>query len=1191
MSNLKLTPAQQDAVKARSGNVLVSAAAGSGKTAVLVQRIIDAVTDKDNPVSIDRMLVVTFTRAATLEMRSRIDNAINELLKNDPYNKYLLSQKHLLYSAKISTIDSFCTEFVRRYFYKLDIQRDFSIPDSGEENILINKAIDNTLEFYYKQKDSDYLNLVSAVCSHRNDDNLKKYILQIYKFLTAFPFPENRMEEMLELYKPDMDFSDTPYYSYIMDYARECLFYCLELNSTCYKYLDLDDFLPPDKIEKIRETLQDDFTTLNSLNADVMSGDWNGIIDRLSAFKLKNFPQIRGANDDVYKELIKNTRNACKDEVNALKAIFIADIDEIKSETENLYPLIKSLLDCVKRFITEFDALKTDKNLLTYSDIEHLAVKLLCEIKDGEVIFTDIAREISEEFDLIMVDEFQDINDTQDLIFKAVSNNRDDLFVVGDVKQSIYGFRQAKPDIFIDYKNSYKLYDRDNPSYPAKIILDRNFRSRLGVIEACNFVFSTLMSREMGGIEYDEEERLVCGAAYPESDSPNMELMLIDTSGINKEEEESKSEFEAARIAEKIIDLVYNDKMQVKDDEGTRDLQYGDIAILLRSARGDTRRAVTFANTLREYGIPVISSEKNNFFEENEIKVMLNLLRVIDNPVQDIPILSVLMSPLFGFTADEMAEIRVNNRHMPLYNAVKRSSEHNEKCREFIEFITKMRTLAVTTSVDRLIGIILRTTGFDAIVTAVNNMPPRNLYLLREYARKYAGSGYKTLTAFINFIDRMRENGTIINSGDEPGMDNLNAVRIMSIHASKGLEFPVCFVSSTSTKFNLQDTSSDLVLHNLGGVGIRYLDNLIKYDTIQRKAISMMMTDTQLSEEMRILYVALTRARERLIITSAQQNPESYISRLESRITSYPISPYVIKHSISFSDWLFTAALVNPSCSSLRSNLEPDYTNYDENYRPWVISVVGLPTEDNEYEADNGEVTHSPAWHSPDPEFMRRFRERLSFKYKNKPLITLPQKVSASELSHRDNKIFNRLLLKPEFLKDKKPAGAQKGTAFHTFMEHCDLIEARKNPKAEAQRLSDVGFLTEAQISLLDFNVLGEFLDSALISRVINSDEYFREYTFTVRINASDYNPDIEDDFKDSKIIMQGAVDLVFIENSEAVIVDYKTDRVKDITKLASMYQRQVELYKTALEETMGLVVKEVIIYSVYLNKEIKIGL
>ncbi|MBR2108969.1 MAG: helicase-exonuclease AddAB subunit AddA [Ruminococcus sp.] len=1190
MSKIKLTPAQQDAVEARSGNVLVSAAAGSGKTAVLVQRIINAITDKDNPVSIDRMLVVTFTRAATLEMRARIEEAIDGLLKGDPYNKYLLTQKHLLYSARISTIDSFCTEFVRRYFYKLGIQRDFSIPEEGEHNILVNSAIENTLEYFYQQNDESFLELVSAVCTHRGDDNLKKYILRIYYFLTAFPFPEDYLDEILCYYETGKDgFKSSVYFDYLLNYAQDCLLYCLELVDIALGYLDNERFLEADKTEKIRDVLLGDFKTLDNINAEIMSKNWDGVYDCLNNLKFKRFPQIKNEENN-YINTIKSIRDTYKDEIKRLSSVFISDISEINSETDKIYPIIKALFACVKRFIIEYDTLKADKNFLTYSDIEHLTVKLLCQKNGDDLVFTDISSEISEEFDLIMVDEFQDINDTQNLIFKAISNRRDNLFVVGDVKQSIYGFRQAKPEIFIDYKDSYTRYDRDNPIYPAKIILDKNFRSRLGVIEACNFVFSTLMSSELGGIEYNDEEKLSCAATYPENCSPNMELMLIDTKGINKEEDEKKEAFEAARIAEKIQKLVLEDKIQVTDKNGTRDIEYGDISILLRSAKGDTRRAVTFSNTLAKYMIPVISDEKNNFFEENEIKVILNLLRVIDNPVQDIPLLSVLMSPIFGFTSDEMAEIRSSDRRVPLYLAVREYCEQSEKCRDFIAFISKMRSLAATISFERLINIILSETGFDSVYSALNNKPSKNLFLLREYAAKYAGSGYKTLTAFINFVDKMKENGTIINSGDEPGLDNLNAVRIMSVHASKGLEFPVCILASTSTQFNLQDTSSDLVIDSRGGIGLRYVDDLIKYETVQRKAVSLMMTDSQLSEEIRVLYVALTRARERLIITSTQQNPESYIAKLESKIPSYPISPYILKRFNSFSDWLFTAALANPSCKDLRTYLKPDYTNYSEDYRPWSVSVVGVPSE-SETTADLELPQKNTTDAKPNPEFIRKFRERLSFEYKNKPLITLPQKVSASELSHKDNRIFNKLLRAPEFLEDKKSDGAQKGTAFHAFMEHCDFAKAKSNPRLEAERLVKKGFLLAEYFDLLDFNSITEFLNSGLITRVLSSDEYFREYTFTVKINASDYDENISDEFKDHKIIMQGAVDLAFIEKGEVVIVDYKTDRVKDTEKLGAMYHKQVELYKTALEETMNLNVKEVIIYSVYNNKSIKIGL
>ncbi len=1186
MSKVNWTPAQRDAIDARDGDVLVSAAAGSGKTAVLVERIIEAVTDPVNPVSIDRMLIVTFTRAATFEMRTRIEKAIDKLLKNDPFNKYLISQKQLLYSAKILTIDGFCSDFIKQYFYKLDIRRDFRVPDDGEIAILREKALNSALEFFYQQNDKSFLDLVSAVCSVKDDNNLKDEILSIYNYLRAFPFPDDWMSEKLSLYDTaKTPFTKTPYYSYIMNYAKECLLYCLELCDTSFKYLGQDTFLDEKAIGKIRDMLEDDFATLNKLNAHIMNGDWDKVCGFVSSVKFKTFPRITGANDDEYKLLIASNRDSYKAEVKKLGALFSDSLDDLNALSDRLYPLVKALFDCVKRFELEYNALKTDKNLLEFSDIEHLAIELLCENRDGEIIYTDISEEISSCFDLIMVDEFQDINDAQNLLFKALSRDKGNLFVVGDVKQSIYGFRQAKPEIFIDYKNRYKLFDRNNPAYPAKIILDRNFRSREGITDACNFVFSSLMSPEIGGLDYNDEEKLVCGADYPNNSAPNMELLLIDGGDVNKEEEETNTQLEAQLVAEKILKMMYEEKTLIKDENSERKLEYRDIAILLRSAKGDTRRAATFSNVLRQYGIPAVSELKSNFFEENEIKVMLNCLRIIDNPVLDIPLLSVMMSPMFGFTADEMSLIRSKYRRMPIYNAVKLYSKEDEKARDFIEFIDKMRSLAVTVTVDKLIDIVAHSCGYISIVKAISKASARNLYLLRSYARDYSENGYKTLTAFINYIDRMIERGTVLNASDNSSKE-LNAVTVMSIHASKGLEFPVCFISSTGTKFNFRDTSNDLTLDSVGGVGLRYRENLVKYDTLHRKAVSMMLKDSQMSEEMRILYVALTRAKERLIITSVQNNPDEYLSKLANKITSYPPAPFVVKSASSFSDWLFTCALFNSNCNAAKAlglNTEAN----DGTALPWVLSSVSRPEfSDGETPVANPEELEIER-NIPDG-FMEKFRQRLAFKYKNKPLSSLPQKVSASELSHKDNKIFNKVLRRPSFLDAESASGAESGTAFHTFMERCDLRGARKDVTAEADRLAADGYLTERMRSLLDLEKLGAFLNSELIDRVLRSERYYREFTFTVKIKAADYNPEIAPEFSDRELIMQGAVDLAFVENGELVIVDYKTDRVKEAEKLREMYRKQVELYKQALEETLGLSVKETIIYSVHLNKSIK---
>ncbi|MCH5298182.1 MAG: helicase-exonuclease AddAB subunit AddA [Ruminococcus sp.] len=1189
MADVQWTPAQQDAIDARDGSVLVSAAAGSGKTAVLVERIIQAITSKENPISIDRMLIVTFTRAASNEMRSRIERALNELLKSDPYNSEILKQKQLLYNAKISTIDSFCTTFVRQYFYKLDIQSDFRSADDGELKILTEKALDNTLEFFYQQNDKDFISLVNAICSLKSDEKLREFITDTHGFLTSIPFADSRLEEMLDFY--NIPFEETPYCKYIMRYASECINYCKELANSTFIYLDRDDFLKPEYIEKIRTVLKDDLNFLSIISENIENADWDMVKEAVSN-KFTNFPRIKGSSDDPYKNTIMEIRDAYKKEVGSLSDLFFIDRAEIGAQTEKLYPIVNAFVNCVLRFREEFTALKNAKNILDFSDIEMLMVKLLCRKTDSGIELTDISEEISEQFDCVMVDEFQDINEVQDLIFRAICRDRENLFMVGDVKQSIYAFRQAKPDIFISYKNTYEQYDRNLNNYPAKIILDRNFRSRKGVTEACNFVFSTLMSAQVGGVDYSDGEELVYGAEYPDENRPAMELMMVNTSNLDKEHNEDALWREATAVAEKIHKMINVDKVHISDKNGQRPLTAGDIAILIRSPKSSSR-AVTFVNALNERGILATSEDKKSFFDLSEIKVMLNMLRVIDNPLQDIPVLSVLMSPMFGFTADDMAEIRTHYRNKSIYLAVKAFADESAKCKAFIDFVDKMRTLSVTTTVDKLIGIIMQTLGYDAVIMAIRNAQAKNLHLLQKYARDFATNGYITLSSFINYIDRLQARGGVLKSGDDSG-ENLNAVKVMSIHASKGLEFPVCFVCCTSTKFNTDDVNQDIVIDAENGIGFRIKENLLKYDTVQRKAISLMMKDSFISEEMRILYVAMTRAKERLIITSTSDNPDRTVASIETKLTSYLISPFVVRNFNSFSEWIIACCLAHPSCDELRTNISADMSKYpDGNFIPWTVTTVGekYVSEDNEQEADtvSAESSLKTAVIPLNEKFVQDFNERINYTYPNAPLTKLPQKVSASELAHKDNRIFNKILRKPQFLSDDKKSGAEKGTAFHAFMERCEINNALSDSRKEAERLSKSGFLTETQLEMLDYAKLDNFLKSKLIKRVLNAEEYHREYRFTVKINSSDFDSDIPAEFAENKIIMQGAVDLAFVEDGEVVIVDYKTDRVRDAYKLSEMYSKQVELYKQALEETMERRVKEVIIYSVYLGEQIKI--
>lgn len=1184
MSSVKWTDSQRDAISARGGSVLVSAAAGSGKTAVLVQRVIDTITDKTNPTSIDRMLIVTFTRAAREEMLTRVEKAINNLLKDDPRNQYLLHQKQLLYSAKITTIDGFCTDFVRQYFYKLDIQQDFRIADEKEVKLLISKALDNTLERYYNSNSQDFLNLVSSVCNYRSDDRLRENIEKLYKFLVTIPFMDSWLDSKAEIYNvKTTPVKTAPYIMSIFDYAKECLKYCFVLSSHATGLLcDCAESFGK-HYQKFEDCLVDDNKIICKLIQSVKNKDWDSLFCDLSNINWSRFPGVK--NMPLEKDTIKAYRDNYKAEITSLSKLVTSNLENIEEETKKLYPIIKTFFDCVKSFYQEFETLKAEQNLADFADIENWMIKLLCKETDNGIEYTDLAYEIANEFDYIMVDEFQDINSVQDLIFRAISKDESNLFMVGDVKQSIYGFRQANPEIFTSYKNRYPLYNSEADNYPAKIILDKNFRSRNTVLNACNFVFANLMSTEVGGIEYNQEEVLNCGATYPDTKNADFELMLFTTPKSDNEDDETKVELEAKSVAKKIMHLIYEEKFIVTDKDGSqRPVQFSDIAILLRTAKGKGNKAAVYVNVLEQCGIPATASEKTSIFDAQEIKVLVNLLKVIDNPLNDIPLLSVLMSPIGGFTADDIALIRSKDRYIPLYKSLLNNKD-NPKFNNFLDLLTKLRYVSVTNTVDKLISIILQMTGYDSIVMAMTQKPAKNIYLFREYARTYGENGYRNLSSFVRFIDKLQENDMTLNASDN-AEDIVNAVQVMSIHSSKGLEFPVCFICDTSTAFNTKDISESVVIHPTEGVGIKYKDEFLKYDTVQRKSVGLTLKDSMISEELRILYVAMTRAKEKLIVTVGHQDPYAYIAKVESKLTSSKLSSFVVKSFNSFSDWLVACALIHPSGREWRdecgSSLSPRRT---ADLLPWKLSVDFDYGVDEIQETPEESTTPKPV--EADTEFLSKFKSNINFNYKNQHLITLPQKVAASELAHKDSAVFNKVLRKPQFESSSKVTGTDVGTAFHSFVQHCDFELAKSDVVGEIKRLTDSGFITLQQSTLLDVDKISDFLNSSLLSRVIKSDQYFREYRFMVKISAKDYDNSLDEA---NKILMQGAVDLAFVEDNELVLVDYKTDRVKDINSLKEIYSKQLELYKFAMEQSTDKIVKEMYIYSVHLNEYISIS-
>lgn len=1168
------TPSQLEAITAQGGSVLVSAAAGSGKTTVLIERIIRMITRKENPVDVDRLLIVTFTRAAATEMKDRLSKAINKLLENDPYNPQLLRQRQLMYNSSICTIDSFCGAIVREYFHILGVQKDFRLADGNETDVISSEALETVLEDFYRDNTEEFTALVDAFANKNGDDNLRKAILKIADFLSTQPFGEKWLDDMLANYRPDIPVEESLFGKILIKYARSMVDHSLLLTENSIKLLDED--------EKLRDAnlhlILDDKIYFEKLLERFEEGSWDEIKRFSATFVKGKFNTPKGYKDDPIKIAVADSRNEVKKSVENICNIFMWDSEEIKSEIEYLGKIVEELFNVVKAYLNKFSEMKSAKNILSFSDVELLTVKLLAEPCADGYKKTEQANEIASRFDQIMVDEFQDVNDVQDLIFKCVSTNENNMFVVGDVKQSIYGFRQAKPEIFIDRKNEYK---RAQDAFPATIILDMNFRSRKEVCSAVNYIFKNIMTVTSAKMDYSSDEYLNVGAKYPNSNSCNFELDYLDY-----DENTDKVTNEAIFIANKIL------KMRAEGftvGANQKPLEYGDCAILLRSTKNT---ATTFVNTLNSLGVPACSEIKESFFDTNEIKVMLNFLRCIDNPSLDIPLLSVMCSPVYSFTVDELANIKGNSRHTNLYSAVAAYAKKDDRTAKFLKELTALKTYSCTCSVDELLGRIYELTSFSAIISAINgNKGIKNLNLLREYARNFESGGYKGLSAFVTYMDKLIENGAELESSSGANGETDNMVKVISIHKSKGLEYPVCFIACSSKRFNKTDLSDDVLIDSKAGLGIRRVDGFCRYNTLPRMAVGVEISENEIAEEMRVLYVALTRAKEKLIVVSSQKNAVDYLVKLNSKLAGGMIDPYTVMKSTSISDWISMCVLVHPLHINLRSKLQisDNCTNIETEELMWDINFYKPSDFENISKVNLSEENTEIKTEDYNTEIVDLLKARTGFKYKNQAVLKIPQKVSASELAHSEGDGFDKIFLKPSFMMKDNTTAVERGTAHHKFLQFCNFQDAKNDLQSELDRLVSNGILSEVQANVIDKKDIAKFFESQLAQRIISSSLVMREERFTVNIKAGMLDSTLEGETANTRVVMQGAIDLIFKEDNSLVVVDYKTDRVREISRLKELYSKQLALYKQAVEEFTDYKVKECIIYSIHLNEYITI--
>ena len=1174
MAERSWTPAQADAIHARGGTLLVSAAAGSGKTAVLVQRVIERITDEQHPSDADRLLVVTFTKAAAAEMRERIAQQLSRMLAEDPSNTALQRQQILLGGAHISTVHSFCSELVRENFYKLNISHDFRIADEGEMSILRGEAITQVLEDCYAAANPDFYELVEAFSSDRDDSRLIRAVNQLYDFIRSHPFPERWLREKAEMYSGAVPVQDTPWGACLLFFAQEACDYCLSLVRDSLESMQADEKL----CTAYTEAYQSDLSGLSALHRAAQQREWDSVGELAANFAFARLKPVRGYAEDPLKLRLSACRDEVKSTVKKLAALFSATLQDCADDLRALSPVVGQLFAVVTAFSRALDQMKAERRLADFGDLEHWALRLLvCETENGYER-TEEALELSRRFDEIMVDEYQDTNEAQDLLFRAISQKEENLFMVGDVKQSIYSFRQAMPRIFLQRRADFAEYDREHSRYPACIVLDQNFRSRSTVTDAVNFVFGQLMSSQAGDVEYSGKELLVAGASYPPQESCETRLDILDLS-MGEGSDDAMELLESRHIAESILQLMAQG-FQVTENGVQRKAVFRDFCILLRSAN---QYAARYARELQLCGVPAWADSSSGFFEAPEISAILSLLRVVDNPVQDIPLLSVLMSPIYGFTPDELSAVRLRLPKAPLYLALSECAKSGEaRAAGVIEELDGFRSLAATLPSDRLLNAIYQKTGYLTLVQAMTNGEQRlsNLQLLMEYAKKYEASGYNGLSGFIRFIDRLQENG------DLPGASTIseasNVVRIMSIHKSKGLEFPVCVLAGCSRRFNKE--RGDALLHPELGLGIKRKEQggLARVTTLPREAIALEQERQSMSEELRVLYVAMTRAREKLILLTTVRDLNTTLASLAPQLTAQErISPYVVRSASSISDWILSCALRHPSGGVLRDRaLCSGELIADCPGQPWEIRV--LPAPDLEEGPEQAEsVLAAPP---PDPELLARITREIDYVYPDAVLFGVPAKVSASELAAESAGEDYEILSRPAFLGKAGLTPAERGTALHHYMQFADYAAAAENPQRELERLKSGGFLSEEEANAVDLRHVSTFFQSPVAKRMLASGQSYRELRFTVEIPASLLKADVP---AEQQVILQGAVDCVFVEPDGAVIIDYKTDRAASPEELWNRYRVQLALYRLAVERVLETPVKECMLYSFALDRTV----
>lgn len=1177
------TTDQRHAIECRKGSVLVSAAAGSGKTAVLVERVIRRLTDKDNPCSAEDLLIVTFTRAATAQMREKIGAAILKRLSEDPTDRHLRRQYMLLPFAKICTIDSFCNDLVRENFHALGISPDYSLLDNETAVIMKNDVCEAMLERAYEEdSDGRFSELSDMMSSGSSDEDFAKLIIKMYDISTAYPFPDLWLDSLIGEYSQP-DINKSRWGGIIKKYVCDMLDYCVSSSRDMMTAMESD----PIVADAYGAAVQSDINMYAELREKINS-DWDEALEAFKTVKYMSLGRVPKGYESETKNVVTTARKKLKDLLKKVPGIMCVSSEEHADDMRLLRDPVTKLIELVKQFGREYSAEKDKMNSADFSDILHRALNLLA-VSDGSggYIKTDLARELSSHYVEILVDEYQDINEAQDMIFRAISADENNLFTVGDVKQSIYRFRQAMPEIFLRRRSTTHSFE--SGKYPLGITLGSNFRSRVGVTSCVNYIFRQLMSTEAGELEYDDSEALNAAAKYPERDTPDCELHVVTDKGNRADTLEAQARY----VAKYIERTVREGKMLVTKGGALHPASYGDFCILLRTAKNVSS---VYANALSERGIPVFSPETGGFFEAAEISFILSLLRVLDNPVQDIPLAAVMLSPLFGFSAGELADIRASAKERleagetePLYRSVAASAdEGSKKAAAFLKKIESLRRLSLTLSAGELVRRVCEETGFDAIVGAMPDGERRrlNVGLLCDYAEKYEAAGNLGLSGFIRFIDKVARTSGDLATAARPS-ENADIVRIMTVHQSKGLEFPICILADMQHAFNERDNTESVLISSSAGLGMkrRTEDGISVYDTASRRAAVITSERMGRSEEMRVLYVALTRAKENLVMVTSVPNPEKGLAKVAVECgIGERANPFAVLRMNNFSDLVLTALMRHPAADELRKLSGVDVPIFLSEKDRFKLKVVVSDSESFMTESANEQKIAAK------PVFFNEVQARLDYSDPRSVLSSVPAKRAASDGSERGINREYFASSRPAFMSSGGLTPAQRGTATHKFMQFSNYAAARADIESELARLVDGGFLSEDEGKAVNIGAAKRFFMSPLAERIFASDNVMREKKFAALFPAKFFYLELTGEAAEEKIVVQGIADCVFVEDGKLVIVDYKTDTGVDAEALLDRYSAQLEIYREALSQALGMPVKETLLYSFFMNSTVKVG-